>query len=1076
MKKSARLLVAFITFLIGGIVLFNFPVSAARLSSMSDTLSSHAINGFSNHTLSFRSASGVAANATIRLFLADATADLGSITSDDIDIEIAGTNVGVAASATTNTWGVATTPATRLITLTAPSSTNLVSAGQTVVIRIGTHATSAGTGTRQMRNSASSGSKFISILSSTDVGLLSVRIGVQDSSGANITPTIDVSGSAPAPPTTAAAPAPPPPPPPAPEPIKTIQPVTAPESAKTIIEPAPVAPVKTIQPAPAPESPKTAEPTATVTSPAPKAEPLPPAPAPAALPAPEEKKTITTTQAKEPAAAPKEQSAPAPAPAQESKPVSVEPVFIPVTSIETVAAAKPSSTKETEETGTIPQPVSPPPIKFDGGVMISAPKVELPLVLPPDAIVEKLAVPVTQQLVFSVPSVAVPPPRPAAGGEINIPTPVFVPPPVAITYETGSGGSVEALMTLAAVPDAGRGSGVEAQISAQPLQTAQFWLGIQIPGPQLADKQVIGNKAYFISAERLNPETLADTSISDLNERISVNFCFTEKELEGIDISSLKVYSYDPIDGIRAENTSYSASSRCAIAKIDHLSAFVALGNLLPGATPSKIYVLPTEELTKIETEVKTEIFKLEDVKTGEAIEFFEQKIYSTPDTDISLCIPARTFKKPVKKMSLFLADKKYPLTYDRARDCYALSLKMPSQKGKQKVTLKIVYTDDQVQVIELETVITGALQAKLLPRVQKVAKQVQVVAVIANETVKETVETTQPVLQTTAVTAAPIVTIANPSVSANVMNWYHYLNHLISSLLSLFGLRKKRTPWGVVYDAITKIPLDLAIVRLFAQTTKKLIDTQVTDKQGRFSFIAPPGEYYIETRKPPLVFPSKIVAGKNDGDYANVYHQEPFTISQPEQAIAVNIPLDPLNPKEKEKQKISIVNTSKLFFVKYSKGTLVLSLTISTLLAVYTPSAINTILLGLNFAYALFQILLMVKVEKPWGIVFDAINFEPIPLAAISIFDAAQKKLLRSRLTDYVGRFNFLTPAGEYLMTVAKDQYAFPSSKQVKSRKFKNVYYGGNVKVKKNKAIVKINIPLQPVQGASPKKNGEGR
>ncbi|MBI4273021.1 carboxypeptidase regulatory-like domain-containing protein, partial [Candidatus Uhrbacteria bacterium] len=389
------------------------------------------------------------------------------------------------------------------------------------------------------------------------------------------------------------------------------------------------------------------------------------------------------------------------------------------------------------------------------------------------------------------------------------------------------------------------------------------------------------------------------------------------------------------------------------------------------------------------------------------------------------------------------------------------------SQRGKQKVILKVVYSDDQVQIIEMETVVTGALQAKLLPRVQKVARQVQEVAVAVNETVKETVETTQPILQGTAVTVAPIVTIANPAVSANVINWFHYLNHFISSILSFFGLRRRRKPWGTVYDAISKTPIDLAIVRLFEKATQKLIDTQVTDKGGRFSFIAPPGTYTIDVRKPPLLFPSKIVTGTLDGDFVHIYYQEPFTISKPDEAITLSIPLDPPNPKDLQGQKMNVVGTIKHLLTTYSKATLFVSLTISALLAFYTPNPVNTILLILNCVYVVFQVLVMAKGEKPWGTVFDIFTSQPVPLAAISIFDAAQKKLLRTRLTDYLGRFNFLTPAGEYLMIASKEHYAFPPSTQIKSRKFKNVYYGGNVKVKKDKALVKINIPMQSVTEA---------
>ncbi len=1039
MKTHSRLLLFLITFLIGGLVLLNLPVSAARLSSMSDTLSSHAVNGLSNHTITYRSASGVAASATIRLFLADAAADLGSVTSDDIDLLIGGSSVPLAAAATANTWGVGTTPATRLITLTAPSSSNLVTAGQTVIIRIGTNAVTDGTGARQIRNSASSGSKYISILSGNDVGLFSVRVGIEDSTGGTITPTIDVSGTAPAPPTTAAVPVAVPAPAPT---TTTTEPAPTSQTTATPSQPAETPPATQQTPEPSPAQ-TTTTPTPTPAAAVKKEEPSP-APQPP-TPAPEKQKTITTTQTKESTAQLKKESAPAPAEQPEPKPViPVEEVFIPPTAIEQ------SPTEKTTTENALLQP-SAPSVFIDGGVIISAPKIELPSILPSNAVVQNLASPVFQQFSFA--------PAPADGAEQTAA-------PLSITYATGGGGLVEAEFTQNTISNSAHG--IEAKISAQPTAIAQFLLGIQIPGPQLADKLVLGNKTFFITAERLNTETAGDVAVTKLSEPIDVKFCYTEQEIEGVNEHTIRMYSFDSIDGIRAESTEWNSATRCAASKIDHLSVFAALADLVPGGAPNQIYVLPTEKVTKIDSDVKTENLGMEDVKTGAVIEFFEKKIYTTPNEEIALCIPASTFKKPVKKMFLFIENQKYPLSYNSGRDCYALTIKAPSERGKQKVLLKIVYNDDQVQVVELETVVTGALQAKLLPRVQKAAKQVQETAIAVNETVKQTVETTQPVLQSTAVSTAPIVTVANPAVSANIINWYHYLNHLISSLLSLLGLRKKRKPWGAVYNAISKMPIDLAIVRLFVKQSNKLIDTQVTDKNGRFSFIVPGSEYYIEARKPPFLFPSKIVSGTIDGDFTNIYRQESFTISKPDEVLTLSIPLDPPNPKEKQGQKISVGGIVKQLITKYSKAALFISLTISALLAFYTPNPVNATLLALNCVYTIFQVLIMYKVEKPWGTVFDMITLEPVPLAAISIFDAVGKKLLRTRLTDYIGRFNFLAPTGEYLITAAKEKYTFPPTTRAVAKKFTHIYIGGNIKVKKDKALVKMDIPMQPASAVS--------
>ena len=52
-----------------------------------------------------------------------------------------------------------------------------------------------------------------------------------------------------------------------------------------------------------------------------------------------------------------------------------------------------------------------------------------------------------------------------------------------------------------------------------------------------------------------------------------------------------------------------------------------------------------------------------------------------------------------------------------------------------------------------------------------------------------------------------------------------------------LFG-RRKRAKWGVVYNALTKLPVDLAVVRLVDVKTGRVIRSRVTDSEGRYAFL----------------------------------------------------------------------------------------------------------------------------------------------------------------------------------------------------------------------------------------------
>lgn len=59
------------------------------------------------------------------------------------------------------------------------------------------------------------------------------------------------------------------------------------------------------------------------------------------------------------------------------------------------------------------------------------------------------------------------------------------------------------------------------------------------------------------------------------------------------------------------------------------------------------------------------------------------------------------------------------------------------------------------------------------------------------------------------------------------------------------------RPAYGQVRDAITHIPLDLAVVRLYEQKTNRLMMTRVANSQGKFFALPPTGTYIVTVSKP---------------------------------------------------------------------------------------------------------------------------------------------------------------------------------------------------------------------------------
>lgn len=103
-----------------------------------------------------------------------------------------------------------------------------------------------------------------------------------------------------------------------------------------------------------------------------------------------------------------------------------------------------------------------------------------------------------------------------------------------------------------------------------------------------------------------------------------------------------------------------------------------------------------------------------------------------------------------------------------------------------------------------------------------------------------------------------------------------------------LFLLQDTTPPWGTVLDSSNYEPVNLAIVRLFDNSNNKLVETAVTDDNGRFGFFVKPGRYYITVDKDEYHFPSQNRAG---------YHGEMIEVrSKEEGIIKVNILMDPTN------------------------------------------------------------------------------------------------------------------------------------------------------------------------------------
>ncbi len=295
-------------------------------------------------------------------------------------------------------------------------------------------------------------------------------------------------------------------------------------------------------------------------------------------------------------------------------------------------------------------------------------------------------------------------------------------------------------------------------------------------------------------------------------------------------------------------------------------------------------------------------------------------------------------------------------------------------------------------------------------------------------------------------VPAAAAITTAVVATAVQATSIIGYLYLLLTQPLLLLG-RRKRKEFGVVFNSLTKLPVDLAIVRLF-RTNGKLVRTSATDKQGRYAFLVDPGEYRIETSKQGYTFPSQYLKEKKeDAQYLDLYHGETIRAGEKGAIITANVPMDPLDV---------VKSTKRLYWEEVGRkvqGVLAFSGVILTFIAalLYRLPWL-WILTGVQIAlFLLFRRLARPKRPKNWGIIYDEKTKKPIPFAVARIVETEYNKVLESRVTDARGRYNFLVGNNKYVVTVEKPGYEPRKTQEIDLSKRQ-----------KGEAVVDIDIPMK--------------
>lgn len=278
----------------------------------------------------------------------------------------------------------------------------------------------------------------------------------------------------------------------------------------------------------------------------------------------------------------------------------------------------------------------------------------------------------------------------------------------------------------------------------------------------------------------------------------------------------------------------------------------------------------------------------------------------------------------------------------------------------------------------------------------------------------------------------APAIQIAVAPALSGASFWYVLLSRvgdigqLFAWLFPWLGIRKRRKPWGTVYDSISKQPLDPAYVELINAETNEAVTSAITDLDGRFGFTAPPGTYRIKAQKTNYVFPSRRLIGKSDDAiYEHLYFGEELTVSGEgeEQSVLIHdIPMDPekFDWNEFEKRRLGVMTFYSRYdlIIHYLSAVLFyFGLSFAVFVLILNPTLFNGIILSI---YAIV-IILRLAFMKPRtnGTVIEKDTGAPLAYAAIKVFIPGQERPAKKVVTDHMGRYYCLVRPGTYQVVI---------------------------------------------------------
>lgn len=261
----------------------------------------------------------------------------------------------------------------------------------------------------------------------------------------------------------------------------------------------------------------------------------------------------------------------------------------------------------------------------------------------------------------------------------------------------------------------------------------------------------------------------------------------------------------------------------------------------------------------------------------------------------------------------------------------------------------------------------------------------------------------------------------------------------------TLLGFRRRRRPWGTVYDSVTKQPLDPVYVTLRDKEGAE-VSTSITDIDGRYGFVTDIGSYVLDAKKGDYIFPSAKLKGlEHDELYEHLYFGEQIDVDTADSIINKNIPMDAVNfnwnefEKAKNKKLMKFFSRGELFLARIARVIFFAGLIASIMLALLEPHFWNYAILGL---YILIIVLMLsgVKPRQP-GFVVERSTGYPLSFAILTVYSAMLKREVAHTIVGKTGKYHVLVPKGRYYIKLQK---------KTGEQTYEDIYISDEFKVRK--------------------------